>query len=148
MVNSLRFNCISLDVSPDSLYDLTILLTDSSFLKIFDFDLMEGNPEYSAGPGKMILTEESSRLLFNHSSPFTRSANISIDSSKIPLEISDIIEGSIENSHLVFDGLVYYSDFIDEQAGISYILLNKGIHPEEFISKINNDASMPSVLGP
>jgi putative ABC transport system permease protein len=148
VVNTLRYNGISKEGSPDSFYDLTILLTDSSFLKIFDFDLMEGNPEYSAGPGKMILTEESSRLLFNHSSPFTRSANISIDSSKIPLEISDIIEGSIENSHLVFDGLVYYSDFIDEQAGISYILLNKGIHPEEFISKINNDASMPSVLGP
>ena len=148
IVNTLRYNGLSKHGSPDSFYDLTILLTDSSFLKIFDFDLMEGTPEYSSGSGKMILTEETSRLLFNHSLPFERSANISIDSSKIPLEISDIITRSIENSHLVFDGLVFYSDFIDKQAGISYVLLNKGVDSEEFIAKINNDESMPSIMGP
>jgi hypothetical protein len=148
MVNTLRYNGISKDGWPDSSYDLTILLTDSSFLKLFDFDLVEGSPDYAIGPGKMILTEETSGLLFNHSSPFLRSVNISIDSTKIPLEITGIIRGPVENSHLVFDGLVYYSDFTDKQAGISYILLNNGVHPEEFISKINNDVSMPSVLGP
>ena len=148
MLYTLSYKGISKEGSPDSFYDLKILLTDSSFLKIFDFDLLEGNPDYSIGPDKMILTEESSRLIFNNYSPFSRSLNIAIDSLKIPLEVSGIIERSFENSHLVFDGLVYYDDFKDKRAGINYILLKEGANAKEFEAKVNNDPSMPGLLGP
>jgi len=145
---TLSYKGISKEGSPDSFHDLTILLTDSSFLKIFDFDLLEGNRDYSIGPNKMILTEETSRLVFNSNSPFSRSVDISVDSTKFPLEVSGIIGRSLENSHLVFDGLVYYDDFIDKKAGINYILLKDGINAKEFEAKVNNDPSMPSLLGP
>ncbi len=148
MLNTLRYKGISKDGSQDNFHDLTILLTDSSFLKIFDFDLLEGNPDYSIGPDKMILTEESSRLIFNSYSPVSRSLNIVVDSLKTPLEVSGIIERSIENSHLVFDGFVYYDDFKDKRSGIMYILLKEGINVKEFEAKINNDPSMPGLLGP
>ena len=42
ILNTLRYKGISKEGSTDSFLDLTILLTDSSFLKIFDFDLLEG----------------------------------------------------------------------------------------------------------
>lgn len=147
-LNTLRYIGISKEGSPDSFHDLTILLADSSFLKIFDFDMLEGNPDYSMGPNKMVLTEESSSLIFNSYSPLSGSVNISVDSTKFPLEVSGIVERSLENSHLIFDGLVYYNDFTDKSEGINYILLKEGINAKEFEAKVNNDPTMPSLLGP
>ena len=90
---TLSYKGISKEGSPDSFHDLTILLADSSFLKIFDFDLLEGNQDYSIGPNKMILTEESFKLVFNSNSPLSRSVDISVDSMKFPLEVSGIVGG-------------------------------------------------------
>jgi putative ABC transport system permease protein len=145
---SLQYNRLSKEGSPDSFHDLTILLTDSSFLKIFDYNMLEGNPDYSISPNKMVLSRDAARLIFGRYAPFPGSVDIYVDSTKFPLEVSGILESSAENSHLVFDVLVYFDDFKDKRAGIQYLLLKEGTDVKEFEAKVNKDPSMPSLLGP
>ena len=123
-------------------------MTDSSFLKMFDFNLSEGNIQYAVGPKKIILSREMSDILFNKYHSLSREIDITIDTLILPLEVSGIIEKSFENSHLVFDGLVYFDDFIKVRSGISYVLLKDGINQSAFEAKINSDPSMPSRIGP
>jgi len=148
LLNTLSNNGLSKEGSDEKFNNLTLLLTDSSFIKIFDFNLSEGNAQYAIGPNNIILTREISDLLFNYYPSFSQLLDIKIDTTSFPLQVSGVIEKGIENSHLTFDGLVYYGDFKKTRGGICYILLRNGILQEDFESKINEDPKMPSLIGP
>lgn len=148
MIYTLRNNGLSKENSLDKFHDLILLMIDSSFLEIFDISFSDGNETYAIGPNKIVFTRETSDVLFGKYPSLGNQIDITIDSMTIPLEVSGIIEKPFENSHLKFDGLVYYEDFNKERGGISYVLLNDGILPFQFESKINNDPSMPSRIGP
>jgi putative ABC transport system permease protein len=147
LVNTVRHNGISREESPDIFYNLNLLMVNSSFQKIFDFNLIEGNAGDALGPAKIILTSETSDILFNKYQ-FTRQVDLVINTIKMPMEVSGIIEESFENSHLIFDGLVYIDDFKRVRGGITYLLLREGVKWDEFVAKINSDPSMPSLIGP
>jgi len=148
LMNTLRYNGISKEGSAEKFYDLILLMTDTSFLKIFDLNISEGNPQYAIGPGHIILTRELSEVLFDKYPSITRDVNITTDTVITPLRISGIIEEPLENSHLVFDGLVYFDDFKKIRGGVCYVLLRKDVNADDFEKKINSDPAMPSLLGP
>jgi putative ABC transport system permease protein len=148
LINTLRNNGISREGSDEKFNNLTILTTDSSFLKIFDYTLSAGNPKFAIGPNYLVLTRKVWDLLFKQHPSFIQLVDLSIDTTNIPLKVSGIIERQVENSHLTFDGLVYVHDYKKARGGICYILLRKDADPGDFEAKINEDPLMPSLIGP
>lgn len=148
LINTLRYNGISKSGSSEKMYDLTLLMTDKSFLDIFDYPLDQGNQRKAMGPEKILLDHEAAELLFGQFSSLDERIEISVDTSSIPLHVSGILQNTEQNSHLTFDGLVHIDDFRKIRGGVVYLLLRSGTDASELNSKINNDASMPGLLGP
>jgi putative ABC transport system permease protein len=148
ILNTLRNNGIFHEGNAEAIRNLTLLRTDSEFLRIFDFHLSEGDPYYAIGPKNIVITKALSKILFSDYSSLGQEVNLAIDTTTIPLNISGVIKKSIENSHLTFDALVFADDYVKARGGICYILLHHDIDPDQFEVKINEDSSMPSLIGP
>ncbi len=84
-----------------------ILLADDSFFKIFDFNLLNGDPETAlTGPARVVLTESTARKYFGDSDP---TGEIIKYDNRIDLTVSGILEDPPVHSHLDFDLLVSFA---------------------------------------
>jgi putative ABC transport system permease protein len=148
LLNTLRNNGISREGTEGKFDNFTILTADSSFFEIFDYTLSAGNPMHAIGLKNIVLTGEVSDILFEKLPSLSQDIDLFIDTIKVPLTVSGITESSKENTHLIFDGIVYVDDYKKAGGGICYILLRKNAEPGEFVAKINEDPLMPSLIGP
>ena len=123
----------------NTLEDLKIIATDHSFFELFDFPFT-GQSASTLLPGEIILTKETASRLLVGKNPIGTMVDISSKENNQPLIISGIIEPLRENSHLDFDGVVFFDDFLDQQKrGSCYVLLNDKTSPGSLVKKINND---------
>jgi len=108
----------------------TVLRADSSFLKMFDYELLYGNPETALdGPNKVLLSEESAFKLYGRADVVGetfRHLDFGV------FEVSGVVKKNELKSHLDFDALAYapWSKYSTGSwfgiGGYSYVKLKPG----------------------
>jgi len=79
---------------------------DPSFLGVFSFDFVQGNPkEAISSPNTIVITQSMAQRLFGEENAVGRELMIG---KRLPLTVSGVLEDTPFNSHLEFDGLVNF----------------------------------------
>ena len=87
----------------------TILYVDSTFLRLFDFAVVEGDKKsLLEKPNSIALTEESAKKLFGNEDPIGKTITKYVGDT-ITFTVTGIMKDVPENSHLQFDGLASFS---------------------------------------
>lgn len=88
-----------------------LLYADSSFLPMFSYEMIAGNPETAlAEPLKMVITESYAKRYFGEENPLGKMLHLQDDDFNDELcEVTGVVKGIPANSHLKFDILVSYS---------------------------------------
>ncbi|RRA99969.1 ABC transporter permease [Larkinella rosea] len=93
-----------------------MLWADSTFLDLFDFKLVKGDPKtILKDPNSVVLTEESAARFFGNDDPIGKTL-VRYDSDTISFKVTGILENTPKNSHLQFDGLFSFNSFVKADA--------------------------------
>lgn len=119
-----------------------ILFADESFFKIFDFNLISGDPKTAlTNPRSMILSETYARKYFGEEDPMGQ--QISVDEDSIFYTITGIVEDVPANSHIQFNILGSLSsksaDKTTRWIGThvhTYVVVNSSAVPENLQTKM------------
>jgi putative ABC transport system permease protein len=87
----------------------TVLYVDSTFLQLFDFEVIKGDRKtLLEKPNSIALTEESAKKLFGKEDPIGKTVTKYVGDT-ISFKVTGIMKDAPENSHLQFDGLASFS---------------------------------------
>ena len=116
---------------------------DSSFLTLFSFPLVRGNPETAlTDPYAAVITEELAVSIFGSEDPVGKVINLS---DQYDIQITGVLKNIPENSHLQFDFLGtmafareigYTVDIWTNSTFSTYVLLSENLSPEIVEEKI------------
>lgn len=84
------------------------LAADSSFLRMFTFEYLQGTHEALDGPDKIVLTETLAHKFFGGEDPIGKTVEFAED---MLLEVTAVIKDVPSNSHLQFDALISWDSF-------------------------------------
>ncbi len=133
-------------------YDNRVAYADPGFLKIFDFHLIEGNPDSAlVDLNSVIITRKTAAKYFRQEDPMGRA--LLFKDKKQPMYVRGIMEDVPENSHIQFDMILptraldslydiapedrFWDNWRPIAAYGLYIELEKGASAEEFSRKIS-----------
>ena len=86
-------------------YESRYLITEPSFLKVFDFKVLEGNKnKLLSEPNEMVLTESTAKRLFGDENPIGKI--IKTDRSWGDFKVTGVLQDPPTNSHLQFSMLI------------------------------------------
>ncbi|WP_128545977.1 ABC transporter permease [Larkinella soli] len=111
-----------------------VLWADSTFLRLFDFKLREGDRNsVLIKPGSVVLTAESAERLFGAGSAVGKTLTM-YDQDTLTFRVTGILENVPKNSHLQFDGLFSFNtitrpDYMNNWGGnwlVTYLDLAEG----------------------
>jgi len=127
------------------------LYADASFLTLFSFPFIEGNPATAlTQPYTAVISESTSRKLFGNQSPIGQLLQMNDDDRNLELcVITGVLKDIPENSHIKFNILISYSTLDNRRSGkdrfennwdrkdfYTYILLRPGTDPRELEAKL------------
>ncbi len=103
-----RWGQIALEHEGEKSYVEDLLWVDSSFLDMFDFKLLEGNPDIALdAPGSIILTETQARSLFGTVNVMGNALIFRPEPDmEIPLQVTGVAQDPPDHSHLQFNALL------------------------------------------
>ncbi len=122
-------------------------LTDPKVFKIFDFQLLQGNPETSLEePNKIVLSEAAAKKYFGDEDPIGKRLAWASWQGELEMEVTGVFENVPENSHIKFDLLMSFetlNNMTDNSSEESwgwydfntYVLLDDEVDVEELQSK-------------
>ncbi|MBN1274620.1 MAG: ABC transporter permease [Candidatus Aminicenantes bacterium] len=125
-----------------SFYEEDVYFTDSSFLEVFTFPLIKGDPETALkGPRTAVITQAASEKYFGDRSPLGEILTID---GRIEVRITGLAGDIPHNSHLFFSLLVSFDAMPDKWVlnnwrtlnMYTYLLLNQPHSPEAFESRL------------
>ena len=103
----------SMDYGEKRIYLPKILWTDTSFLKIFDFELLKGNRSTAlADPNGLLLTEETAEKIFGKEDPIGKTV-VHYGGDTIIFKVTGVLKNVGKNSHLQFDALASFKNIED-----------------------------------
>ncbi|WP_234573167.1 ABC transporter permease [Rhodohalobacter sp. 614A] len=135
----------------------TISMVDPTFFKMFDFSLIQGNPDVVfQNPGSIILTQETADRYFGNQNPLQQVLSIQIGEGFEDFLVTGVVEDPPVNSSIQFNALIPYSNspkIFSEGAHVSwfnvspetYVLLEENSTAEQLESKLAS--MMVTVLG-
>jgi len=83
------------------------LTATASFLDVFDFPLLQGDPSTAlARPGSVLLTPDLARRLFGEEDPVGRTVDYEYFSDRFTLEVAGLVEPPPANSHFGFSFVI------------------------------------------
>jgi putative ABC transport system permease protein len=86
-----------------------MFFVDSTFLQVFDFKLLKGNPATALQkPNSMVLTQASAKTLFGNESPMGKTIT-HYGEDTISYVVTGVMENVPQNSQLQFDGLMSFN---------------------------------------
>lgn len=92
-----------------------IYYADSAFFKVFDFDLVAGNPSTALdGPDKIIITENTAIKYFGN----VNALNKVLLYDDVPFTVSGVMRNIPSNSHLQFDFLISMVTFFKDRPNV------------------------------
>lgn len=125
-----------------------IIFTSYDFTKIFDVELLSGNPEDLDKPYKVFLTEKTAKTIFGTADPIGKSISFN---GYFDMEIAGLIKDSHQLTHLPFTMLISgetykkvpapfeYDNWGTTLSGFySYVLLEETATKEDVETSINN----------
>lgn len=124
------------------------LAADSTFFKIFDFKLIQGNPEtVLKAPFSIVLTESAAKKYFGKQNPVGQSLKIMKE--EYSATITGVMKDTPNNSQIQADVLLSMTSFTQvinpdiDQSWANYdargfMLLNPGINPKKLVRKFNS----------
>jgi len=102
-------NKLDLTYKEKRIFFPTILYVDSTFLRLFDFEVAKGDRKsLLEKPNSIALTEESAKKLFGNEDPIGKTVT-KYAGDTITFTVTGIMKDAPENSHLQFDGLASFS---------------------------------------
>lgn len=91
-------------------------VVDSTFLRIFDFNLLEGDRETALDePNSIVITQDVAKRFFGEENPMGQSLKLGEDN----LKVTGILEDIPENSHLQFDILLSMATLIRDRPDLN-----------------------------
>ena len=90
-----------------------IFWTDTAFLQVFDYEMIEGDRNKAlAEPNSLLLTQESAEKIFGKTNPVGKTI-IHYGRDTVSLKVTGILRNIGKNSHLQFDGLASFKTIED-----------------------------------
>lgn len=128
-------------------YEIKVIRTDNDFLKIFSYQLIQGNQKNAlAEPFSMILTESLSNALFGRTNPIGKT----LEDDGVTYKITGLMKDPPNNSHLDFNALQSINTLTILDGGDSpftswgdnwvscYVKLDPNHHINSFNAKLRN----------
>lgn len=129
-----------------SIYESNIFYADSSFLNIFNFSFIEGEPATALDePNSIVLSKSMATRLFGEQHALGKTIRMNQGDE---LEVTGVLENIPSNSHLQFEGLVSFGNYqvpSGNSDGLSswrwigfltYVQLHKGSDKKKFEEKL------------
>jgi putative ABC transport system permease protein len=144
-VRVLNFN-ILVKVEQNSFSD-NVVMVDSSFFNIFDFQLLIGDRKNPFPLStSIILTEETAKKYFGKSDPIGKTIELPFAGDSIPFTVSGIAKSAPEESSIKFNALISFENeniiFLPRTLKNwfnvnpeTYVLLKKGVDPHQLEAK-------------
>ncbi len=125
-------------------YEQKGLLADPSFLEMFTFPLLEGNPQTAlSNPYSIILTEKTAIKYFGDENPVSKTLMVE----GLPITVTGVMKNVPENSHFWFDFVLPFEirremgdnlDYWGNSNSYAYVHLHEQAIPSEVDKKIEN----------
>lgn len=97
-----------------SFFESNICFADPSFLTMFSFPFIAGNPDKALeGPYSVVITEEIAKKYFGDSDPINKIFKIAFSRGFKDFRVTGVMKNIPHNSHLQFDFLVSFKFFYD-----------------------------------
>ena len=107
------FEKYSFNDGEKKIYLPRVLWTDTSFFKIFDFELIAGDRATAlADPKSLLLTQESAAKIFGKENPIGKTL-IHYGGDTVTFKVSGILKNVSKNSHLQFDAITSFKNIED-----------------------------------
>ena len=104
------FEKYSFNDGEKKIYLPRILWTDTSFFKIFDFELVAGDrATVLADPKGLLLTQESAEKIFGKENPIGKTL-IHYGGDTVTFKVAGILKNASKNSHLQFDAIASFKN--------------------------------------
>ena len=141
------FNLNTLVKTGEQSFSENIRMVDSSFFRIFDFALLEGNRnDPFPTSNSIILTEATAKKYFGKQDPIGKSIELQLANEKVMFSVSGIAKAAPEESSIKYNALISFSNgkylFSPRamQAWFSvnpetYVLLRKDADPDKLAKK-------------
>ena len=138
---------LSIQKGTENFVEKRALAADSTFFKIFDLKLLEGNPnEALRAPLSLVLSQTGAQKYFGSENPLGKS--LKIMNGKYTAQITGVMEDLPKNTQIQADYLLSlstYTKIIDPSLDESwanyeprgYVLLSEQANPKQLVSKIN-----------
>lgn len=122
----------------ESVFSPEVLITDSAFFNLFDFELLTGNKKtILSDPGSALITEDYARKIFGNRNPIGEEIKV-IASVVKTYTINGIVERLPSNSSITFDIILPNQFNTYDRMGADFLLVNKKFNKEAFVKKIEN----------
>ena len=141
------FNLNTLVKIGDQSFSEDMRMVDSSFFRIFDFELLEGSRENPfPTSNSIILTEKTAKKYFGKQNPIGKTIELQLANEKVMFSVSGIAKSAPEESSVKYNALISFSNgkylFSPRamQAWFSvnpetYVLLRKDADPDQLAKK-------------
>ena len=125
-------------VCDGSVYTMELLIVDSTFSDVFNFNFIVGNGKsLLSDPDAIILTEQMAQRIFGNLDPIGKEVKITAEIEKI-YTIKGIAETPPSNSSITFDVIVPSHSARFSSTGADFIMTKRNFNKEAFIKKITN----------
>ncbi len=125
----------------NSTFQPEVLIADSTFFQVFDFDLKIGNKnQVLFNPQDILITENYAKKMFGAENPIGKTVKLLGNYNKL-YTVNGIMKNLPSNSSILFDVILpTHSDPIQRfgRTGGDFFVLNKDVDENEFIEKIEN----------
>lgn len=103
-------------VDNNAFKDIRSIIVDSSFLSIFSFPLLSGDPSTALKqPKAILLTEYMAQRMFGSENPIGKTVNYSLSTNfRHRFVITGILKNVPDNSHIQFDVVIPEQNFLNE----------------------------------
>ncbi|MEQ1584926.1 MAG: ABC transporter permease [Cyclobacteriaceae bacterium] len=132
---------VTLGLPDRTISEERMLLVDSTFLQIFSYNVLFGNPNQCLNkPNSLVITESTARRMYGNSSPIGQS----IRWNDLVLEVTALVEDPPGNSHLQFDLLISNTSLREANNSVTnatYILLHENVSLKSLRDKLNHESS-------
>lgn len=141
------YNFTGLLQSGERSFSEDMRMVDSTFFRMFDFKLLQGNRNNPFPTNNsIILTEKTAKKFFGNENPIGKNIEVQLANDKVLFSVSGIATSAPEESSIKFNALVPFSDakFLFNPGALkgwfnvnaeTYVLLHKNVKANELVKK-------------
>jgi putative ABC transport system permease protein len=124
--------------SGETSFSPEVLIADSTFFKLFDFNLLIGdNRSILSNPNTAIVTEDYAHKMFGDRNPIDQEIRVSTNDIKT-FTIKGILKKLPSNSSITFDIMLPGNSGSYQRPGVDFVLANEKFNQKTIEKKIEN----------